>query len=612
MAALGAGRHPGAEVVFGVLAPVRAGTVVSAGGPGRPARSGRAVSSGAPVVATAGGRSWFFYQDLAPFQQYSHPGRVALVDIRTGRVTVSRRISWPPLLDGRLPAFLASQSAYDSPRYQVLSRPYTGTGGAIVGHLSRREARAARDVASVIDPSLGAVVARMLAAEHACAIRFSDTIPGGYYAFARTAQSRAALAYRFTQLAGLAPGFESLIYPAASSVLPTAFISRQIVAHRCRDVLLYMAGAGYAGSGAVNIGMGLHRGGVRHQDVTLSTLRGLLSSHPSVHFELVLDAAHSSVFQGLASLRNVLLVATPMAPGGGSFTYLPEALVDGSLMPNQTNPLHLLQLTDRLAFGLDRVIGSAAEVAQIQSLSQAGKLRSAMAYLLARAFALGAPVDFVAGAGVGSPPQVTTNGFSAGPPPVAPPPTVPPIGSVVTANAHTYATGNDVPLNVGAADGVLANDSDSAHNPLAVDELDGTSGTTPLHGTSSQGAAVTLNADGSFTYDPTGSASLQALNEGQTAVDSFTYRANDGHGGVGTGTVTITVTGAHKPPVSLDRDGSAAVRRRNGSGTHHLDPGRDRSGRHATHRGDRHDRLGFGRQRGHDGVSQPARDLRQL
>ena len=549
LAALRADRYRGAEIVFGLPALVRSGTVITAGGPERPSRGGRVVLSSQSVVATVRSASWFFYQDLAPFQQYSHPGRVALVDIRTGRVTVSRRISWPPLLDGRLPAFLTSQSAYDSPRYQVLSRPYSGTGGAIVGHLSPREARATRDVDAAIDPSLGTVVARMLAAEHACAIRFSDTIPGGYYAFARTAQSRAALAYRFAQLAGLAPGFESLIYPTATSVLPTAFISRQIAAHGCRDVLLYMAGAGYATSGAVNIGMGLRRGGVRHQDVTLSTLRGLLSSHPSVHFELVLDAAHSSVFQGLASLRNVLLVATPTAPGGGSFTYLPEALVDGRLMPNQTNPLHLLQLTDRLAFGLDRVIGSPAEVAQIQSLSQAGKLPSAMAYLLARAFALGAPVDFAAGTGVGSPPQVTTNGFSAGPPPVAPPTTVPPIVSVVTASADSYATGNDVPLNVSAADGVLANDSDSAHYPLAVDELNGTGGTPPLHGTSRQGAAVTLNADGSFTYDPTGSPSLQALNENQTAVDSFTYRANDGHGGVGTATVTITVTGAHKPPV---------------------------------------------------------------
>ena len=464
------------------------------------------------------------------------------MSVRTGKVSISRKILWPPVLDGRLPAFLASEVAYDGPRYRVLSHPYTGTGGATITGFSTRAARAMRAVSAAIDPSLGAVVAGLLAAERACVIRFSDTIPGGYYAFARVAQSRAALAYRFTQLGALAPGFLSSIYSGASGVSPTTFVSREIAARGCRDVLLYVAGGGYAAATAVNIGIGLVRGGVRHRDVTLAAVRGLVASHPTVHFELVLDAPHSSGFQALIGLRNVLLVATPRAPGGGSFTYLPEALIGGRVVANRTDPLRLLQLTDRLAFGLDRVIGDSAEVAQIRSLYRAGRIPSAMAYLLARAFALGGSVDFAAGAGVGSPPQTTTSGFSAGPPP----PTAIP---VVTANRDSYATSNDSPLSVNAVKGVLANDSDSAHNALVVDELNGAAGTTPLHGVSAMGAAVTMNADGSFTYDPTTSSSLRALIRGETAVDTFTYRADDGNGGTATGTVTITVTGANKPPV---------------------------------------------------------------
>ena len=556
--------------MFALPAPLRPGTVISAGGPGRPSPGGQAALSSAPVVATAQGPSWFFYQDLAPYQQYSHPGRVALVNVRTGHVLVSRRISWPPLLNGTLPAFLASESAYDGPRYRLLSHPYTGTGGAIVSRLSSREARGALDMGATLDPSLSAVVAGMLAEEHACAIRFSDRPTGGYYAFARVAQSRAALGYRFAQLAALAPGFRSSLYPTVSGVSPVTFLSSQIAARGCQDVLLYAAGGGYAGTTAVNIGMGLTGGKLRHEDLTLPALRVLVASHPNIHFELVLDAPHSSAFQALAHLRNVLLVATPRAPGGGSFTYLPEALIDGKLLPNRTDPLHLLELTGRLAFGLDAVIRNAAEVAQIQSLSRAGRLPSAMAYLLARAFDLGAPVDFPAVVGIGSPPQLTTNGFSFGPPtgtlpPTAPParaPTVPPGVPVVTANPDTYATSNASPLTVSAANGVLANDTDSAHNPLTVDQLSGVAGTSPLHGMSAKGAAVTLNADGSFIYDPTASPTLQALGAGQSTTDNFTYRANDGHGGTATGTVTITVTGIDRPPTvtgNAPLDGASAV-----------------------------------------------------
>ena len=81
-------------------------------------------------------------------------------------------------------------------------------------------------------------------------------------------------------------------------------------------------------------------------------------------------------------------------------------------------------------------------------------------------------------------------------------------------------------------------------DPLSVDQLNGTGGTAPFAGTSAKGAAVTLNADGSFSYDPTGSSTLQALPDGQSTTDTFTYRVNDGHGGTSTGTVTVTVTGA--------------------------------------------------------------------
>ena len=543
----------GAEIVFALRRPVPAGTAVRDGGPASPGSGRRAVHSNTRVVARAKDRSWFFYEDLAPFQEYAHAGQVVLVDVKTGRVSVSAKLAWPPTLNGRLPVFLASQTAYLSPRYRVFYRPYTGAAVRANRASSRMSSPGVRLAPAALDPTQGPQVASLLASEHACVVRFSDTVRGGYYAFAHIAQSRAALAFRFSQLASFSSGFQSFIYSRTSGVSPTVFVADQISAHGCKDVMLYLAGGGYPGGAAVNIGMGINVSDPLHQDVSTTALRGLVGAHPGVNFELVLDAPHASAFQSLEGIRNVLLVAAAVAPGDVSFTYLPEARVGGRLIADDTNPLHILQLTDRLAYGLDRVIDNPSEVAQLEALRRAGKLPSPLAYIVARAFALGAPVDFVARSGVGSPPSVHFHGFTAGPPGGGGPPPPP----VITARPDSYTVAPPGPLSVAAANGVLANDSDSADNALRVDKLNGVGGVAPLHGTSAKGAAVTLNDDGSFTYDPAGVASLQGLSHGQSVTDTFSYRATDRRGGLGTATVTITVTGVNHPPVASS-DGYAA------------------------------------------------------
>ena len=100
---------------------------------------------------------------------------------------------------------------------------------------------------------------------------------------------------------------------------------------------------------------------------------------------------------------------------------------------------------------------------------------------------------------------------------------------------------------------VLANDTDpDGDQPLSVVQLNGAGGALPLHGTSAKGAAVTLNADGTYTYDPTTSDTLQTLIHAQSTPDTFTYGASDGHGGTATGMVTVTVTGVNHSPVAVN------------------------------------------------------------
>ena len=65
---------------------------------------------------------------------------------------------------------------------------------------------------------------------------------------------------------------------------------------------------------------------------------------------------------------------------------------------------------------------------------------------------------------------------------------------------------------------------------------------------STDGALVTLSGQ-TITYNPTGSATLQALAAGATTTDTFTYTISDNQGGASTATVTLTVTGVNDAPI---------------------------------------------------------------
>ena len=70
--------------------------------------------------------------------------------------------------------------------------------------------------------------------------------------------------------------------------------------------------------------------------------------------------------------------------------------------------------------------------------------------------------------------------------------------------------------------------------------------------TSALGATVVVNADGSYSYDPSSAAALQALQAGDTVNDTFTYTVIDGNGVTETATVTVTVLGVNDAPDGTD------------------------------------------------------------
>jgi VCBS repeat-containing protein len=106
--------------------------------------------------------------------------------------------------------------------------------------------------------------------------------------------------------------------------------------------------------------------------------------------------------------------------------------------------------------------------------------------------------------------------------------------------APALGTNEDAVLN---GNGLLTNDTD----------LDGPAALTVSpagNRTSALGAAVTVNANGTFTYNPAGAASLQSLLAGQIVTDTFTYTVTDSVGVSTAATVTVIVTGANDVPTA--------------------------------------------------------------
>ncbi len=114
--------------------------------------------------------------------------------------------------------------------------------------------------------------------------------------------------------------------------------------------------------------------------------------------------------------------------------------------------------------------------------------------------------------------------------PVAVEITVTAVDDVPTAADDTYTVNEDSVLSVTVANGVLANDSDPDGT------LSASLSVSPSHG------AVTLNADGSFTYTPSANFA---------GTDQFGYTVTDGTNS-STAQATITVVGQPDPPQAVD------------------------------------------------------------
>ncbi len=96
-------------------------------------------------------------------------------------------------------------------------------------------------------------------------------------------------------------------------------------------------------------------------------------------------------------------------------------------------------------------------------------------------------------------------------------------------------------------------DSDPDGNAITVTQVNGASANVGMQITLASGALLTVNSDGSYSYDPNGQ--FESLRVGETGMDSFTYQISDGNGGFDTATVNITIDGVADAPV-VDLNGA--------------------------------------------------------
>ena len=118
-----------------------------------------------------------------------------------------------------------------------------------------------------------------------------------------------------------------------------------------------------------------------------------------------------------------------------------------------------------------------------------------------------------------------------------------------TSSGETLATSGNL----------LSNDSDAdSGDTLSISSV---AGGAPGTLVTPEGATLTVNADGSFSYDPSTSASLSALSVGASAAETIAYEVTDGTA-TSSASITFTTsgeTGASPDFATVDATGSSSA-----------------------------------------------------
>ncbi|MEF8843520.1 MAG: Ig-like domain-containing protein, partial [Haloarculaceae archaeon] len=120
---------------------------------------------------------------------------------------------------------------------------------------------------------------------------------------------------------------------------------------------------------------------------------------------------------------------------------------------------------------------------------------------------------------------------------------------VPVAADDTDSTNENTTISQDAANGVLPNDADpDTSDTLTVAEVGGDAGNVGDATTGDNGGVFTIDADGSYSFDP--GTDFDDLAVGESRDTAITYQVSDGNGGTDIATLTVTVTGENDAPVA--------------------------------------------------------------
>ncbi len=131
------------------------------------------------------------------------------------------------------------------------------------------------------------------------------------------------------------------------------------------------------------------------------------------------------------------------------------------------------------------------------------------------------------------------------------------IQDIYASGLQNYSLDQNSVLVTSAANGVLSNDHDPQGDAVTVTQVEGNAAAVGNQITLASGALLTLNSDGSFSYDANGQ--FDNLGSGQSTTDSFTYQIDDGNGNTDVATVTVTITGINDDPVVATNTGATVT-----------------------------------------------------
>ncbi|WP_176503914.1 VCBS domain-containing protein, partial [Cobetia sp. 5-11-6-3] len=114
--------------------------------------------------------------------------------------------------------------------------------------------------------------------------------------------------------------------------------------------------------------------------------------------------------------------------------------------------------------------------------------------------------------------------------------------------ADADSTDEGVALSTADTTSLLDNDTDldTPTTDFTITQVNGNTGGVGTAVSGSDGGDFTVNADGTWSFDP--GTDFDGLTEGESAVTTITYQVSDGEGGVSTATVSVTVNGVDDIP----------------------------------------------------------------